>query len=158
MVTLSSAGGRRRRLPDVKMRVERVVVQPVGVVAPFFIDASNNPVWQAGMVSCEWTTEPPIQVGSTYDQRAEFRGRPITTTFEVTQYQPERLIRVESTESSFPVQVTRRVEPIDGEHCLVSADISGQPRGLMRLLAGIGSRKVRRTIEADYDRLVEHFR
>lgn len=143
---------------DMEMRVERVVDQRVAVVAPFFFDASNNPTWQDGMISCEWTTEPPIRVGSIYDQKAEFRGRPITTTFEVTEYQPEHLIRIESTESSFPIQVTRRVEPIDENRCRVSADIAGQPRGLMRILAGIGSRRVKKSIEADYDRLVKRFR
>lgn len=52
--------------------------------------------------------------------------------------------------------MTRRVEPVDEGHCRVSGDISGQPGGVMRMLAGIGQRMVKRSIEADYDRLVKH--
>lgn len=139
------------------IRVERTIDRPATEVAAFFFDAANNPSWQSGMKSCEWTTEPPIAIGSIYDQVAEFRGKPVLTTFEVTEYEPGRKIRIESIKSTFPIQVTRQVEPISELSCRVSADISGQPRGLMRFLTVIGKRMVRKPIEADYDRLVEYF-
>lgn len=141
-----------------EFHVERTIEASAAEVAPFFFDATNNPSWQGGMKSCEWTTEPPIAMGSIYEQVAEFRGKPVNTTFEVTEYQPDRIIRIESIESTFPIQVTRRVEPLDSGRCRVSADISGQPGGALRVLTMVGKRVAKRSIETDYDRLVEYFR
>ena len=140
-----------------RIEVDRVIDCPAGEVAPFFFDPANNPTWQSGMKSCTWTTEPPIAVGSVYDQVAELRGKPITSTFEVTEYEPGRSMRIETIASTFPIQVTRRVEALGEDRCRVSADISGQPGGVMRLLTVIGKRVARKSIEADYDRLVEYF-
>ena len=138
-----------------RINVERTVRRPAAEVTPFFFDVVNNPVWQSGMRSCEWTTEPPIRVGSQYDQEAEFRGKPVISTFEVTELTADRM-RIESIESTFPIQVTRSVEAIDGSSCRVAADITGQPGGVVRILSFIGARVAKRSIEADYDRLVAH--
>ena len=139
------------------IRVERTIPSPASEVAPFFLDMSNNAIWQSGMKSCHWTTDPPIQTGSIYEQVAEMRGKPVTSTFEVTEYEPGRKIRIESIKSTFPIQVTRQVESLGEAQCRVSADISGQTGGVMRILTIIGKRVAKRSIEQDYDRLVEHF-
>ena len=139
-----------------QIHVERTIDKPAAEVAPFFFDAANNTTWQEGMKSCEWTTEPPIAIGSIYEQIAEFRGKPVISTFEVTKYEPGNEIRFESIKSTFPIQVTRRVVPIDGSSCRVSADVSGDTGGVFRILSFIGKRMVKRSIEKDYDRLVEH--
>ncbi len=138
-----------------QIHVERIIGKPAEDVAPFFFDAANNPIWQSGMKSCEWTTEPPIRVGSRYEQEAEFRGKPVLTTFEVTELDATHM-RIESIESTFPIQVTRSVEPIDTSTCRVTADVSGQPGGVLRIMTFLGARIAKRSIEADYDRLVAY--
>ena len=139
-----------------EINVERIIGRPAGEVTPFFFEVVNNPVWQSGMKSCEWLTDPPVRVGSTYRQEAEFRGKPVLSTFEVTELTANRM-RIESIESTFPIQVTRIVEPIDDVSCRVSAHISGRPGGVMRILTFVGARIAKRSIGADYDRLVSHF-
>jgi hypothetical protein len=141
----------------VEIHVERTIDRPAAEVAPFFLDVANNPIWQKGIRSCEWATDPPIAVGSRYDQVAELRGKPVVSTFEVTGYEPGRMLRVESIESAIPIRVTRTVEPIDHTNCRIAADVSGQTAGLLPILRRIGSWVARRSIEADYDRLVKHF-
>jgi carbon monoxide dehydrogenase subunit G len=128
------------------IRVER----PADEVFAFVSDASNNPRWQKGMKSCTWTSDGPIAVGSTYDQAARFLGRDIISTFVVTDLQPGRSISIETTKSTFPIQVTRSVEP-DAEACLVTAHIRGQPGGLLKLFSGLVPASVRK----DYARLQE---
>lgn len=141
-----------------EIEVERTIPRPVDDVAPYFFDAANNPEWQSGMKSCEWVTDGPIAVGSRYRQQAEFRGKPVISLFEVTEFEEGRRMRIESIESTFPIQVTRTVVP-DGEtQCRVAAHVTGEPGGVLRLLSFLGERLARRSIEADYDRLVEHFR
>lgn len=119
-------------------------------VFEYLSEFENNPRWQGGMVSCHWTSDEKFEVGSTYSQEARFLGMPILTEFRVTAYEPGRSISIESTKSTFPIQVTRSVEPTEGG-CLVTAHVRGQPTGLLKLFSGM----VPRSIRKDYARLKE---
>jgi uncharacterized membrane protein len=139
-----------------KMTATRDIARPAGQVFDFFADASNNPTWQKGMQSCEWTSQPPIAVGSTYQQTARFMGRDILSTFEVTAHEPGRLIAIETIKSTFPIQVVRTVEPTGNESCRVSADITGGPeRGVAKLVEPLIGRWAQKSVDRDYDRLVQ---
>ena len=139
-----------------KMSVTREIARPADEVFKYFADASNNPSWQKGMQSCEWTSEPPIGKGSTYSQHARFMGKDIRSSFVVTEFEPGRLIAIETVESTFPIQVERRVESTGPDSCRVSAQIGGGPeRGLAKLLEPMMAGSAQRSIDRDYDRLVE---
>lgn len=136
--------------------VERTINRSAAEVFEFFSDASNNPSWQKGMKSCTWTSDGAIGVGSTYDQEAEFMGRPVRSTFEVTAFEPGHKIAIATVKSSFPIQVTRSVDDLGDGRSRVQAHISGGPGGVMKLLSPLTNMMARRSIEADYDRLVQH--
>lgn len=138
------------------VHVERTISRPAAEVFEFFADASNNPLWQTGMKSCTWVSDGDIGVGSTYRQEAEFMGRPIVSVFEVKEFEPGHRIHIETIESTFPIQVTRTVEPIDESSCRVQATISGGPGGAMKIFSPLTDRMATKSINADYDRLVEH--
>lgn len=137
-----------------EIRSEIDIDRPVEQVFAVVADMSRNPEWQTGMVSCTWTTEPPILVGSTYDQVASFMGREILTTFEVTEFDAPSRIRIESIVSTFPLDITRTVEP-RGDGSRVVAVVRGEPGGLMKLFAPLMAFQARRSIRADYQRLKE---
>lgn len=99
--------------------------------------------------SCEWTSEERACVGATYAQQAAFMGRKIETHFRVTQYEAGHKVSIESTQSTFPIQVTRKVEALDDGSCRVTAHVRGQPRGLMSLFSPM----VRMSIRKDYAKL-----
>lgn len=136
-----------------EMSAERTIGRPAAEVFEYFADATNNPAWQRGMRSCEWVTDPPIDVGSRYRQHARFAGRDVISIFEVTEYEPGRRIRIETVESTFPIQVTRIVEA-DGEDggCIVRAVITGGPT-VPWPISVLARRMVQRSVDADYDRL-----
>lgn len=134
------------------LTASRTIRRPADEVFSFLADAENNPDWQRGMTSCEWITPPPVRVGSTYRQTASFLGRRVVSTFEVREFVPGRLIRFTTIESSFPIDVTRRVEPVDDTACRVIAEISGEPPG-PGFLAPLIRRIAQRSVDADYDRL-----
>ena len=137
-----------------RLHARREVRRPAAEVAEFFFDASNNPEWQRGMRRCEWETPPPIGVGSIYAQEASFMAKRILSRFRVTEHNPGRSITFETIESSFPIHVTRSVEPIDATLSIVSAEIVGSPQGPMALFAPLVRRFAQRSVDADYDRLV----
>jgi uncharacterized membrane protein len=124
-------------------------------VFDFIADFENNPKWQGGMRACRWTSAGPIGVGSTYVQEASFLGRSIETSFRVTEYEPGRTISIESIKSTFPIQVTRSVEPIDAKRCRVSAHVRGQPKGIVKLLSGMAKSMIAKDYEV-LKRLLEN--
>lgn len=139
-----------------ELTATRSIARPADEVFAFFSDAANNPKWQSGMVSCEWTSDPPIGVGSTYRQRARFMGRDIVSSFVVTGFEPGRRIVFETTESTFPIKVDRTVEELDAATCEVSALITGGPdRGVLKLLTPLMRGRAQKSVDDDYDRLVQ---
>lgn len=137
------------------MSATREINKPAEGTAEFFFDASNNPKWQNGMVSCQWITDPPIAVGSTYEQHARFMGRDVRSVFVVTEFEPGSSIKIETIESTFPIQVHRWVEPTGPDSCTVNALITGGPTGLAKVLVPLMKGKAQKSVDADYDRLKE---
>ena len=90
------------------IRIETSVLidRPTEEVFAFISNFENNPLWQAGMVSAEFTSEPPLGIGSTYDQVAKFLGREILSSFEVIEYEPGHLLKATSTTGTFPITFT----------------------------------------------------
>lgn len=118
-------------------------------------DMARNAEWQKGMRSCTWTSSPPLGVGSTYDQVAKFLGRKIVTSFEVTEFVADERIRIVSTASTFPIDVTRTVEPL-GEHSTrITATVRGEPGRLFVITGPLMKAMVGRSVRGDYRRLKE---
>lgn len=136
-----------------RLSVDCEIGRPADEVFAFVSDASNNPRWQKGQRSCEWTSPLPIRAGSTYEQRARFLGRTVTNRFEVTEYEPGHAITIASTEGSFPITVRRSVEPLDGTRTRVRAEIEGEPGGFFRIVGPVLRRLAQRSVDADYARL-----
>lgn len=129
------------------------IARPADDVFAYVADMANNPRWQQGQQRCEWTSEPPHGLGSTYDQEARFMGRTIRSSFEVTEFEPGRLIRIVSTAGTMPIDVTRTVEPISGASCTVSARVQGDPPAFFKIFGPLLDRMVKRNVTKDYERL-----
>ena len=136
-----------------RLSATREIERPAEDVFAFFADASNNPRWQKGQVSCEWVTPPPVEVGSIYQQEARFLGRRVLTRFEVVEYIPGRVIAINSVESSFPIRVRRTVEPLGSSRSRVTTDIKGDPGGFFRIVGPMLGWLAQHSVDADYDRL-----
>ena len=104
------------------------------------------------MKSCEFTTEPPLRVGSRYKQVVVFLGREIISEFEVQECEPNQMIYFHSISGTFPIRVRRSVEQ-QGSIPRFFAVIEGDPDGLMKLFSPFVLRMMRNNIEADYRRL-----
>ncbi len=136
----------------IEVRAEVDVDRQASDAFAFIADMSNNPRWQKGMKSCEWTSEPPLKLGSTYDQEAGFLGRTIRSSFEVIEFEPSRRIRIKTTGGSMPIDVTREVEA-RGDGCTVSAVVRGDSSGLFRIASPIMKQLVGFSVRSDYRRL-----
>jgi len=132
---------------------QQAIRRPAAEVFDFIADMANNTQWQKGMRSCAWTSDPPVRVGSTYDQEASFLGKKIVSSFEVTGFVPGERIRITSTSGPMPIDVMREVDPVTDNVCLVEAVVRGDATGLFRIATPIIKLMVRRSVNADYRRL-----
>lgn len=136
-----------------------VVVQiDIGRAAPavweWLENAELNPRWLRNMRSCQWTTGPPVRVGSRYEQVAAFLGKEVRTTFEVTALEPGRLITISSLPgSSFPLTITRQADPLGDARCRVTETAGGDPSGFYRVAKAPMRALVRVSITRAYRRL-----
>lgn len=137
----------------IEATVDLTIDRPADEVFAFLSDWANNPSWQQGMEACVWTSEPPMRRGSTYDQQARFLGRPIVSSFEVVEYEPGAKVRIVTTSSTMPLDITRSVEALGPSQTRVRALIRGGPLGVARLLDPVIQRMVQRNVTRDYRRL-----
>lgn len=124
-------------------------------VFAYLSNFENNPKWQSGMVSARFTSPGPLRVGSTYSQEARFLGRPVLSEFDVIEYEPGRRVKITSSSGTFPITVTRFVEP-DGDGdggTRVSAIVEGDASGVYRLAEPLLRSIVQRSVQGDYERL-----
>lgn len=138
------------------IRVETSVVinRPPEEVFAYISNFENNPRWQGGMKEARFTSQGPLGVGSTYAQIATFLGRRVESSFEVIDYQSNRLVKATSTSGSFPITFTRIVEPVD-DGTQVSAIVEGDATGFFKLAQSLLARMVQRSVDADYASLKE---
>jgi uncharacterized membrane protein len=134
--------------------VEVEINRPSAVVWEYLEDAERNPEWLANMQAAKWSTEPPIRVGSRYEQSARFLGKDVRTSFEVTALEPGRRITISSLPgSSFPLRITREVEPIGDGRCRVKEMAEGDASGFYRVAEPVMRQIVRHNITRAYRRL-----
>jgi hypothetical protein len=136
---------------DVSTSIE--IDRPADEVFAFVSEFPNNPRWQSGQRSCEWTSEPPLRVGSTYDQHARFLGKDMTNSFRVVEHDPGRRVRFTSTSGSFPITVTRTVEALDDSRSRFTEHVQGEPGRFFRIAEPILRRLVKRSIRRDFPHL-----
>jgi uncharacterized membrane protein len=134
--------------------VELEINRPQAVVWEYMENAEHNPEWLQNMQSARWTTDPPIRVGSRYDQVARFLGKEVRTSFEVTTLDAGRRITISSLPgSSFPLRITREVEPRGDQACRVAETAEGDAGGFFRLAEPLMRPLVERNIKGAYKRL-----
>lgn len=136
----------------VEVTVSIQIDHPPKATFDFIANPENNPTWQGGMKKCKLTSDGPLGVGSTYEQEAEFMGKPIMTTFKITEYKEGRYIKGESVVSTFPITFKRMVEKQD-QSTKVTALVTGDPKGLMGLFPFFTKWMIKRSISKDYQQL-----
>jgi hypothetical protein len=132
------------------IEIERTAAEVFAFVSEF----PNNPRWQRGQRSCRWTSAPPLRVGSTYDQQARFLGRDLVNSFRVVELDPGRRVRFTSVAGTFPLTITRTVEPLGDSRARFTEHVQGDARGVYRIAEPVLRRLVRRTIKRDFPRLM----
>lgn len=137
----------------VTARTSVTIERPADEVFAVVADVENNPRWQRGMRSCRWTSGGPLRVGSTYEQTARFLWRDLVNAFEITAVEPGRRLSFRSTAGTFPIEVTRTVEPLGQTRSRFTEAVAGDAKGVYRVAAPVLQLLVRASIRRDLPRL-----
>jgi hypothetical protein len=126
---------------------ESVVIQrPVKQVFAFVSNPENDPPWTSA-AEMHRTSDGPIGIGTTFQQRDRFLGRRLDLPLEVVGYETNHSITVKTTSRLLSLEGTRIVDPVGDDATRVTFVGNGHAHGMWKLvqplLAAMGGRRLR---------------
>jgi hypothetical protein len=129
-----------------------IAAEPATVSAYAF-EPTNDPRWIGGISEAHLQTPRPIGRGTRVQRLAKFLGRTIDYVLEVTSFEPERTMVMESVKGPFPMRVTYRFEPAGTGLTKASIRVEGTASKYYGIADWLMAPMVRRNIRGDLKRL-----
>lgn len=120
------------------------IERPPGEVFAYVTDLTNLSNWQTGVRDA--TVDGAMRVGATVHERRRMLGRELTTTLEVSEYEPGRRFSMRALTGPMPFEVQHSFEAAGGGTRLVfqgQARSPGLPRLARRMLKQMAEREFR---------------
>ena len=136
---------------DVETEIE--IDRPRSEVAAFAADPDNATAWYANIKAVEWKSPRPLTVGSLIEFTAEFLGRRLTYTYEITLLEPGERLIMRTTEGPFPMETTYTWSDAPNGTTRMKLRNRGEPAGFSKIAAPIMARAMRRANHKDLERL-----
>lgn len=127
--------------------------RPATEVFAFVSDHENLPAWTVGVKRATRTSPPPIGVGTRYVVDARILGRRVESTYEVTAYEPGRVVAGRMVSPFFAFDEEYRFEGDGAGRTRVTLSADARPGGVMRLLRPVLGLAFHRQVRADHRRL-----
>ena len=137
----------------VDVLTEIVIDRPLTQVAAYAADPTNAPDWYINIKSVDWKTPPPVTVGSRMDFVAQFLGRRLAYTYEITELEPHTLLVMRTAEGPFPMETTYTWTAIDNTHTRMTLRNRGEPAGFSKIAAPAMAAAMRRANRKDLENL-----
>lgn len=136
---------------DVESLIE--ISRPRDEVATYACDPDNATAWYENIKAVDWESPRPLAVGSQIAFVAEFLGRRLAYTYEVTEFVPGERFVMRTAEGPFPMETTYTWEDTSGGATRMALRNRGEPVGFARLAAAVMVRAMRRANRKDLHRL-----
>lgn len=136
---------------DVNTQLE--IKRPVAAVAQYAFEPGNDPLWIGGVTQAELLTGRPIGKGTQVRRVATFLGKTIDYTLEVTEFQDNHLMEMQTAKGPFPMVVTYQFDPFGEGKTFAQIRVQGSPKGFYGLGNFLIAPMVRRNITKDIKRL-----
>jgi uncharacterized membrane protein len=134
---------------------ETVIARPRAEVAAYAGDIDATTAWYENIKRVEWRTAPPLGVGSRVAFVAEFLGRTLEYTYEITELVPGERLVMRTAEGPFPMETTYAWSDAGDGATRMTLRNRGEPAGFKRVAAPLMARAMRRANTKDLARLKE---
>jgi uncharacterized membrane protein len=138
---------------DVRSEIE--ISRPRAAVAEYASDPDNATAWYENIKSVEWRSPRPLAVGTRLAFNAEFLGRRLAYTYEVSEHVPGERFVMRTAEGPFPMETTYSWEDAPGGATRMTLRNRGEPAGFAKVAAPVLARAMRRANRKDLERLKE---
>ena len=135
---------------DVVSEIE--IARPRTDVATYAGDIDNTTAWYENIKEVEGKSTRPLVVGSRIAFVAEFLGRRLAYTYEVTEIVPGERLVMRTSEGLFPMETTYTWSDAPGATRMTLRN-RGEPAGFKRIAAPLLAQAMRRANEKDLRRL-----
>ncbi len=135
----------------IKFNVSVVIHRPVEEVFAYSNDTSHWAEWIPGLIEVS-APEGPLHAGTRIGEVFKFLGRPIESTFEVVEYEPNRRVTFRTVAGPIPMTGTQTYEPVDGATRLTMSG-EGEAGGFFKLAEPVVAQMTRRQFQTSLDNL-----
>jgi uncharacterized membrane protein len=132
---------------DVQTEIE--IDRPRSEVAAYASDPDNATAWYENIKSVEWKSPKPVSVGSRVAYVAQFLGRRLTYTYEVTAMIPGERFAMSTAEGPFPMETTYTWQETPSGGTRMVLRNRGEPSGFSKLAAPMMASAMRRANRRD---------
>jgi uncharacterized membrane protein len=136
---------------DVESLIE--ISLPRDEVAAYACDPDNATAWYENIKAVQWESPRPLAVGSQIAFVAEFLGRRLVYTYEVTEFIPGERFVMRTAEGPFPMETTYTWQDTPGGATRMTLRNRGEPVGFAKIAAAVMVRTMRRANRKDLHRL-----
>jgi len=118
-------------------------------------DVTRWSEWQDDVLSARIEGDGPIEVGTKVTQTRRLGRRELTTTTEVTEYNPPRSYAFRGVGGPIRPIARCTVEPVDGARSRVTFELGFEGHGPGKLVLPFVRRQARKTLASQHERLKE---
>lgn len=136
---------------DVNTKIE--INRPIETVAQYAFEPNNDPLWIGGITEAHLRTERPIRKGTKVQRLAKFMGKTIDYTLEVTEFQENHLMEMQTVQGPFPMVVTYQFDKFGDNKTFAQIRVQGSPKGFYAWGDFLMTPMVRRNITRDIKKL-----
>jgi len=129
-----------------------VIAKPRAEVAAFVCDHANDLRWIGAINESTLVSDGPFGVGARVRRTANFLGRTMVYTNEVSELEEGERLTMRSVEAPFPMTVVYHFSD-DAQGCRVRIETSGDADGFYRIAGPLLSQAVSRGVKGDLRRL-----
>lgn len=133
----------------VDVQTEIIIDRPIAVVSQYAMNPDHAPEWYVNIQSAIWVSQPPLVKGSRIAFKAQFLGRELAYTYEISELIFGQRLVMKTAEGPFPMETTYNFEAIDSHSTRMKLRNRGIPRGFSKVFAPLMARMMKKANTKD---------